>query len=224
MIISGVQRCSTIDFPGSLACVLFAAGCDLDCFYCHNRGLLTGAPALPGETVMGFLERRRGLLDGVVVSGGEPTLQRDLPDFLARLRAMGYRTKLDTNGQRPKAVPLELVDYVAVDWKAPRQAFPGVCGAGEEGYDRARATLLRLLEAQIPCEARTTLYPGLTGAELLALAAELPPLPRYRLNFFRMPENFRPRDRERLALHALTPGEIKDLEGELRRVQPNLTF
>ena len=104
MIFGGMQKSSTIDFPGTLCCVLFTRGCDLDCFYCHNRSLISAkGPALLQEDVWSFLERRRGLLDGVTISGGEPTLQEDLPEVLRRLREMGYKTKLDTNGQRPGA-------------------------------------------------------------------------------------------------------------------------
>lgn len=104
MIFGGMQRSSTIDFPGALACVLFTRGCDLDCFYCHNRELIAGdGDQLAEAAVFSFLEKRRGLLDGVVVSGGEPTLQPDLEEFLRRVRPLGYRVKLDTNGRRPRS-------------------------------------------------------------------------------------------------------------------------
>lgn len=87
MIFGGIQKSSTIDFPGILCCVLFTRGCDLNCFYCHNRDLIPrGGSALPEAEVWAFLEKRRGLLDGVVVSGGEPTLQADLPEACAGSR------------------------------------------------------------------------------------------------------------------------------------------
>ena len=95
MNIAGIQRTSTIDFPGTLACVLFTRGCDMNCFYCHNRELLMPGEDLPAAEVHSFLEKRRGLLEGVVVSGGEPTLQPDLAGFLKLLRDMGYKVKLD---------------------------------------------------------------------------------------------------------------------------------
>ncbi|MEG2074140.1 MAG: anaerobic ribonucleoside-triphosphate reductase activating protein, partial [Angelakisella sp.] len=128
MLFGGIQRTSTIDFPGTLAAVLFVRGCNLDCFYCHNRGLLSPrGEALTESGVKEFLEKRKGLLDGIVVSGGEPTVYEDLPEFLTYLKKLGYKVKLDTNGQRP-AVTEELAkaglaDYFAVDFKAlPRDS------------------------------------------------------------------------------------------------------
>ena len=104
MRIAGLEKFSTVDFPGSLAAVVFAAGCNYRCFYCHNRAILNCPPLLSEAEVFAFLEKRAGLLDGVVFSGGEPALQSDLPQWLARVRALGYRTKLDTNGSRPETL------------------------------------------------------------------------------------------------------------------------
>lgn len=226
MIIAGIQRTSTIDFPGQLACVLFTRGCDMNCFYCHNRELIGTGGHLPEEEVEDFLQRRRGLLDGVVLSGGEPTLQPDLPQFLLHLRELGYRVKLDTNGLRPEVVEFllrrKLLDYAAVDWKAPREKYEEVCGA-PDGFDRARRTLLLLAESGIPFEGRTTLYPGLTFEELCEMAAALPPLPCYRLNLFRQPEQFLEKDRQRLDGQALTRSQIEARWDELARIQPHLT-
>lgn len=226
--IAGIQRTSTIDFPGVLACVLFTRGCDMDCFFCHNRALIGPGDTLPDAEVESFLRKRQGLLDGVVVSGGEPLLQPGVTDLLRFLKGLGYRVKLDTNGLRPdllrQFVQDGLLDYAAIDWKAPPDVHQSVCGAGLSARERTLESILLLLESGLPCEARTTLYPGLTAEELLSLAAELPPLPRYRLNFFRMPEQFRPQDEERLNLHALAPGEIRAIETQLRIVQPNLIF
>ena len=223
--IGGMMKFSTIDFPGVLSCVLFVRGCDLDCFYCHNRGLLSPGENLPWEEVLAFLQKRRGMLDGVVVSGGEPTLYPELPQLLETLRSLDYRVKLDTNGLKPRAVEeliaQKLVDYVAVDWKAPREAFGSVCGGAPEDQDRVRETLELLAGSGIPFEARTTLYPGLEAGELLELARTLPPLPRYRLNYYRHPQEFREADAARLDRHALTPDEVKLLRAGLLEAQPN---
>ncbi|MFO7785483.1 MAG: anaerobic ribonucleoside-triphosphate reductase activating protein [Thermodesulfobacteriota bacterium] len=125
MVIGGLQKHSLIDYPGKMSCVLFLAGCNFDCPYCHNPDLARGCPScencLSKEYVFDFLERRRGLLDGVVVSGGEPTLSRDLVSVCERIREMGYPVKLDTNGSRPAVLKdlldRGLVDYVAMDLK-----------------------------------------------------------------------------------------------------------
>lgn len=225
MIFGGMQKSSTIDFPGVLCCVLFTRGCDLDCFYCHNRELIArGGPALPEEEVWAFLEKRRGLLDGVVISGGEPTLQADLPDALRRVKAMGYQAKLDTNGQRPGAVAslLEagLLDYVALDIKALPGDYSAVCGA--PGYAAAAKTAKALQWAGAAYELRTTLYPGFTVAELQALLSAFPPVPRWRLNYFRPPEAFEPQAAPLLRRPALTPAAVAAAKEALLAVQPNL--
>ena len=227
MNISGLQKSSTIDFPGYLACVLFTPGCNLDCFYCHNRALLTdSAPCLPMEDVMGFLQKRAGLLDGVVLSGGEPTLQSDLAPFIRDVRALGYAIKLDTNGQRPAVVqPLlqgGLIDYLAVDIKALPEDYAIV--TGKAGYDSAIETLCAAMALGVPCEGRTTLYPGFRPEALRALAQAMPRLPRWRLNVFRMPAQYREADKLRLRLPAIVEFEAQQLLCELRLYQPGVTL
>ena len=223
---AGLAKCSTIDFPGVLACVVFFRGCDLDCFYCHNRQLLTAGPApedIPWEEVMDFLRKRQGMLEGVVFSGGEPTLYPQLPRLMEEVRRLGYRIKLDTNGQRPDVVVrlLEegLTDYTAVDWKAPAGMWGEVCGGSRE---KTRKTILDLLERGASMEARTTLYPGLTAEELLELAGELPPLPRWRLNLFRPPRQIRRGDEARLRLPALGPAQLAEMAEALKSLQPGV--
>ncbi len=224
MIFGGLQKSSTIDFPGVLCCVLFTRGCDLDCFYCHNRELIGRAgSSLPEEEVWTFLEKRKGLLDGVVVSGGEPTLQGDLPGVLGRLREMGYKTKLDTNGQRPGAVvslwEAGLLDYTALDIKALYGDYPAVTGhAGDAPFKTAKA--LQWLQAAY--ELRTTLYPGFTIEQLKELLAAFPAVPRWRLNYFRPPEVYRPQDAPLLQRTALNPVAIAAQREALLRLQPNL--
>lgn len=172
MRIAGLEKFSTVDFPGSLSAVVFAAGCNYRCFYCHNRHILNEPPLLPEAEVSAFLEKRAGLLDGVVFSGGEPTLQSDLPEWLRRVRALGYRTKLDTNGSRPetlRALLAEgLLDYVAMDYKAALDGYRPLCGADAAGVAESLA-LLR--DSGIPYELRTTLVPQLTEAKLRRMAA-----------------------------------------------------
>lgn len=131
MRIGGVQKNSFIDYPGKVSCVLFAAGCNFDCPYCHNPQLVRGDaetnPPLDEAEVFRFLSSRKGLLDGVVISGGEPTLQKDLIFLCERIREMGYPIKLDTNGSRPQAVEeliqRGLLDYVAMDIKTDPRGY-----------------------------------------------------------------------------------------------------
>ncbi len=125
MRVGGLQKNSMIDFPGKISCVLFLAGCNFNCPYCHNPELAKGCMDclnFPSESnFYDFLEKRRGFLDGVVISGGEPTLQKDLISLCEKIKTMGYPVKVDTNGSRPRVIKglIEkgLVDYIAMDIK-----------------------------------------------------------------------------------------------------------
>jgi pyruvate formate lyase activating enzyme len=125
MQIGGLQKNSLIDYPGKLSSVIFCAGCNFDCPYCHNPNLVRGLSNCPNNfnagMVYDYLDQRRGLLDGVVVSGGEPTLQPDLVDVCRKIKDLGFPLKLDTNGSRPGVlqhlIAQGLVDYIAMDLK-----------------------------------------------------------------------------------------------------------
>ncbi len=162
--IGGLARLSTSDWPGELVAAIFCQGCPWDCPYCHNPHLLpaTGEPAMDWAEVLAFLERRRGLLDGVVFSGGEPTLQPALPAAIQAVRAMGFRIGLHTAGAFPDRLAglLPLVDWVGLDVKAPfddYERITGVPGSGEQ----ALASLQHLLESGVAYEVRTTAHPDL---------------------------------------------------------------
>lgn len=175
--IGGLTPLTSIDFPGRLAAVLFCQGCPWRCSYCHNPELLdANTPAtISWEQVLTFLNRRRGLLDGVVFSGGEPTLQAALPAALAQVRALGFEAALHTGGMYPQrlATLLPHLDWVGLDIKAPFHRHDAVTGAPGSGL-RTRESLGHLLASGVAYECRTTWHPGLFDVEeLLALADEL---------------------------------------------------
>ncbi|MCC7260792.1 MAG: anaerobic ribonucleoside-triphosphate reductase activating protein [Alphaproteobacteria bacterium] len=152
------------DFPEHTACILWFGGCNMRCAYCHNPELVTGKKArLPWEDVWQFLEERRNLLDGVVISGGECTLSPELPEFIRRVRELGYKVKLDTNGLRPDKLEMLLLrghlDYVALDYKAPREKFIEVTGG--DGFTEFHSSLVMLCRSAVPFEVRTTVHTGL---------------------------------------------------------------
>jgi pyruvate formate lyase activating enzyme len=158
--LGGLLKTSALDFPGRLSAVVFAQGCNFRCPYCHNPDLVPASGRLEDlEAVMAFLRRRRGLLDGVVVSGGEPTLQPGLPAFLRAVKDLGYLTKLDTNGSRPAVVArllaAELVDHVALDLKADPAGYPPELAPPEQSRPVSE-TLKLLLAAGRPVEFRIT--------------------------------------------------------------------
>ena len=164
MPILGLQKLSLLDFPGKVAATVFTGGCDLRCPFCHNAPLVLpgrGASALDAGAVLDFLASRRGLLDGMVLSGGEPLLQPDAADFLAEVKAMGFAVKLDTNGCHPDALAdildRRLADYVAMDIKNSLEKYPWTVGV--PGFDTApveRSARL-LMEGPADYEFRTTL-------------------------------------------------------------------
>ena len=159
MQIAALHKTTLLDFPGKVSALVFVQGCNFRCPYCHNPELLPERPGtLTSEAVEDFLAQRKKLLEGLVVSGGEPTLQDDLPDFCARIKHLGYAVKLDTNGSQPEILRelLEhgLLDYVALDIKADPHAYPPVMPAGSGEMPRS----IRLLESfgvehefRVPC-------------------------------------------------------------------------
>lgn len=177
MILGGLRPCSFIDYPGRLAAVAFTHGCNLRCRYCHNPGLVTGPPPhfIDEAEVFALLAARRGRLDGLVVTGGEPTLQPDLAAFLERVKGMGFLVKLDTNGTRPDVVAAllarRLVDFLAIDLKATLDVAGWLCGSPDQPI-AARRCLDLAISAGVEHEARTTVAsPVHTAAELESLMA-----------------------------------------------------
>lgn len=167
MKLSAIQRFTLLDFPGKVACIAFTPGCDLRCGFCHNpefvlpERLCTIADSfVSDEHFFRFLEKRRGLLDGVVVSGGEPTVWRDLPDFFRRIKALGFSVKLDTNGNNPdmleRLIAGRLVDYIAMDVKTSLEKYQALTGVGAKPANIERS--IGLIRASgVEYEFRTTL-------------------------------------------------------------------
>lgn len=162
--VGGLTPLTTIDFPGRLAAVVFCQGCPWRCVYCHNPHLIPpDAPTVwDWGKVTAFLSRRRGLLDGVVFSGGEPTLQSALPEAMKEVRAMGFEIGLHTAGMYPErlAAVLPLVDWVGLDIKAPAHLHDDVVGT-PGGHGRAMASLAFIQASGVDYECRTTWHPGL---------------------------------------------------------------
>ena len=175
--VGGLTPLTSIDFPGRLAAVVYTQGCPWRCGYCHNPELLdaNAATALDWPQVLAFLDKRRGLLDGVVFSGGEPTLQTALPAALREVRGMGFQTALHTGGMYPERLSalLPWLDWVGLDIKGPLQRYETITGTPGSG-DKTWASLRRLLASGVAYECRTTWHAGLfSAAELRALADDL---------------------------------------------------
>ena len=162
-MICGLQKLTLLDFPGKVACTVFLGGCNYRCPFCHNSELFSGAPAavMSNEEFLAFLETRKGLLEGVCISGGEPTLTPELPDLLRKIKAIGFAVKLDTNGTRPdvlKALVAEhLVDYVAMDVKNAPEKYAETVGKENPELAAVEESLRFLIDGNVAYELRTTL-------------------------------------------------------------------
>ncbi len=189
MNIGGFLACSFSDFPQHLAAVVFTQGCNFRCPFCHNSGLLAVQEGrIAAGDVLELLRQRRRQLEGVVVSGGEPTLQPDLPAFLIELRQMGYKIKLDTNGSRPEVLrallSTGLVDFVAMDVKAPWEGYAALAGVPIK-CEHLRESMSLIAASGLPHEFRTTaVTPLLTEDDMAAIRAQIPEGSAYRTQPF----------------------------------------
>lgn len=180
MKISGIQKLTLLDYPGTVACTLFTAGCNFRCPFCHNAALVLPEQiedgSLDEDEVLDFLKKRQGILDGVAITGGEPMLHRDLPELLSKIKALGYKIKLDTNGSNPEmlkeVIERRLIDRVAMDIKNSPEAYGETIGV--ENFDLAPIERSKdmLLCGDIDYEFRTTVVKGIHTEESLIEAAK----------------------------------------------------
>lgn len=172
MRIAGLQKLTLLDFPGRVACTVFTPGCNFRCPFCHNASLVLGdleGSFFNEEEFFRFLGKRKGILDGVAITGGEPLLQPDIGDFLARIREMGFQTKLDHNGSRPDVlrdlIGRGLLDYVAVDIKNSKEKYTETAGCVPAMVDRVSETVELLKQGNVHYEFRTTVVKELHEEE-----------------------------------------------------------
>lgn len=167
MFIGGLQKFSLIDYPGKISAVVFLSGCNFRCGFCHNPELflpelLKDQPQISEKEFFEFLISRRGKLDGVCVTGGEPTIWQDLPDFITKIKNLGFSVKLDTNGTNPEMVEkvIKSIDFFALDIKNSPEKYEKTAGAKIKITDIGK-TLEKIVDADVPFELRTTVVPGL---------------------------------------------------------------
>ena len=192
MIIHGFQKMTLLDFPTKVACTIFTAACNFRCPFCHNASLVTHLQKdarLEEADILAYLKKRQGLLDGVCITGGEPTLQDDLPDFICQIKALGYAVKLDTNGSRPdvlaELLAHGLVDYVAMDVKNAPEKYAATVGLADFDLAPIQKSIELLHAGQVEYEFRTTVTHELhTPDDIEALCRYIAPAPRYFLQPF----------------------------------------
>jgi len=213
MKIAGLQKTTLIDYPGRVAATVFLSGCNFRCPWCYARELvlpelIAKQPEILEEEFFSFLKENQGLLEGVVLCGGEPTLNPELPEFIKKIKDLGFAVKLDSNGSNPKMIKdlidNDLIDYVAMDIKLPKDRYPLVFGS-DIPMENIEESIKILKNSDIDFEFRTTVAPGVhTVSDLVAMARwigqEVPGRkPKYFLQNFRPEktidpkyENFRP--------------------------------
>ncbi|VVB74483.1 7-carboxy-7-deazaguanine synthase [Candidatus Tiddalikarchaeum anstoanum] len=167
VIIKGFIESSFIDYPGKIACVIFTAGCNFYCHYCHNPELVTPEPPfLSEDQVLKKIDNKRDWIDGIVISGGEPTMHKDLPKFIEKVKEKGLMIKLDTNGSNPdmlkELLDKKLIDYVAMDIKAPLEKYDKITQE-KCNVDDIRKSIDLIQHSGIPYEFRTTILPSLVS-------------------------------------------------------------
>ncbi len=199
MLISGIQRFTVVDYPDKIACVLFTAGCNFRCGYCHNSEFVLPSKLkmlrgsfIDGDAALSFLEKRKGKLEAVVISGGEPTMMHDLLAWMETIKKMGFLLKLDTNGSHPEvlreALERGLVDYVAMDVKANAERYDELTGV-RVNMDALRGSMRILKDSGIDYEFRSVLIKGFhTADDYVDMLRLVRGAKRYRLLRFR-PEN-----------------------------------
>lgn len=163
MNIQGFQKTTLLDYPKHVASTIFMGGCNFQCPFCHNGDLvLSPKQNLPidQQEILSYLKKRKGILDGVCITGGEPTLQENLLPFLSSIKELGLSVKLDTNGYRPEILKRlcreQVVDYVAMDLKGIPEKYPEICGLSKMDLSRICASVSFLLEGRVDYEFRTT--------------------------------------------------------------------
>jgi pyruvate formate lyase activating enzyme len=224
MQIGGLQKVSLIEYPGEISAIAFAQGCNFRCPYCYNPELVDPdlyRECISEEVVFSFLERRKGKLDAVTITGGEPTIQHDLIDFIKCVRKIGYLIKLDTNGSYPdvleKLISGQLVDYIAMDIKGPLHKYKTVTKSKID-EDKIRQSIEMIMKAGVPYEFRTTIPKKLLHEDdLLEMGKLLRNASRYILQQF-IPT--RTLDKQFLKYEAYSREEMEYFREKLKKDVP----
>jgi len=220
MRIGGFQPTSLLDYPDTLSAIIWTVDCNLHCPFCYNPQLVLGeADLIPEEEIFSFLDKRKTVLEGLVISGGEPLLQEDLEEFIRKVKQMGYLVKIDTNGTCPQQLrhllEQHLVDYVAMDVKAPREKYPKLSGV--QGHIQAIQESISIIKNHAPrYEFRTTVIPHLLSKEdIVDIAEWLQGAEQYYLQQFKSETTLlSPK------LASLSPYSKEDLMGMLEKIRP----
>lgn len=224
MKLAGMNKLTLIDYPEKVAAIIFTQGCNFKCSYCHNSGLipLTGDNIVTEEEVFDYLTKRKNILDGVVVSGGEPLIHNDIIPFIKKIKDLGLKVKLDTNGSNPKKLKElldnKLIDYVAMDIKNSFDHYHLITGV--KVNELIKESIALLLKSNIDYEFRTTIIKEYHDIdELRKILSYIGPKSKYYLQNYQYNDAVINKD-----LHSFSETELKELERLLNKDYPNVTI
>jgi pyruvate formate lyase activating enzyme len=228
MKIGGLQRVSLIDYPGLISAVVFLQGCNFKCSYCHNPELVDPSlfqPCLRENDIFDFLETRKGKLDAVSITGGEPTLQDKLPVFIKNIRKMGFAVKMDTNGSQPKVIKNllaeKLLDFIAMDIKAPLEKYKDIVKTPVKA-DAIKESINLILKAKIPHEFRTTIVESQLGEnDILQIAKLIAGTDHYVLQNFVSTKTL---DKKFLKEKPFSDEKLQKIKSHLEKQIPSVTI
>ncbi len=224
MKIGGLQKLTLIDYPETLSCTVFLSGCNFRCPWCYSPELvlpqfISHQPEIKESEFFDFLKTKKGLIDGVVICGGEPTIHSELPIFCSAIKNVGYKIKLDTNGSSPEMLEnlfkLKLLDYVAMDIKAPKEKYTQAIGfEGSSGYyllDKIEKSMSLLKNGTVDYEFRTTVVPGVhTKEDIIKIAHWIRPAKKYFLQKFRPEKTINPSFEEKTLFYEKEMFQIRE--------------
>jgi pyruvate formate lyase activating enzyme len=223
MIFGGLEKCTLIDYPGKTACMVYTIGCNFRCPYCHNPELVDERveQGVTEEEVLAFLDTRKGLLDGIVITGGEPTIHDDLLFFMEKVKAKGFLVKLDSNGTRPEildeAIKRNLVDYIAMDIKSPLAKY-GSITARPVDTEKIRESIELLMSSPADYEFRTTIVKALLPEEdIIQIGKEIEGAKRYYLQAFVPTKILNPQFKKKVSY------SLEELEDLCNKLKPYVT-
>jgi len=222
MKISGFQKLTLLDFPGKVSCIIFTQGCNFKCPYCQNSGLIghENEYLIPEEEIFSYLKKRQGILDGIVISGGEPTVQKDLDQFMRKVKELGYQIKLDTNGSNPdlikKLLDEELVDYVAMDIKNVLSEYKDVTGV-KVLEEKIKKSIKILQKSNIDHEFRTTIIKNIHDLDKILKICSYVKEDKMYLQNFEQSENVLDKD-----LQSFSKEELINIQNKVKEKYPNV--
>lgn len=225
MNIVGMQKVTLLDYPDKVAAIIFTEGCNFRCPFCQNSSLIdknVGNEYISSEEVLKYLEKRKGVIDGLVISGGEPTMQHNLKDFIKKVKDIGMLVKLDTNGFNSKIlkelIDENLVDYVAMDIKNEMCKYSVTCGLNQINIDNIKESIQLLENSSIDYEFRTTIMKEYHDIESIKMILKLiGDKPKYFLQNFRLSENVLDKN-----IHGFTIDELKSIQRDLKEKYHNV--